>query len=234
MARTGGLRSSPPTRPRRPRAGPWPALTVGVLCAHLGLLWLVSALDRPGSAGARPGVVTVARSSAVTLPRAATAREEGATTAETTGTGPADRPATDAATAMPAAPPVPEAPRASAPVSSPPSGAGNDDYLPRSALTQVPRVRSEVLLEYPPGAPAGRFRAKVTLFVDEAGTVRRMRFETPDAEFPPVFQEEVRQRFGAATISPGEVDGRPVKAQHVIVVDFDAGIDEDASNRPAR
>jgi len=97
-----------------------------------------------------------------------------------------------------------------------------------------PRIYSEVLLEYPTGAPAGRFRGKVTLFVDETGKVRRLRFETPDAEFPAVFQDEVRQRFSAASISPGEVDGRPVKAQHVIAVEFDAGVNDDGSPQPPR
>jgi hypothetical protein len=119
-------------------------------------------------------------------------------------------------------------------VARPDGEIGSDDYLPRSALTVLPRVRSEVLLDYPSGAPAGRFRAKVTLFVDEAGAVRRVRFQPLDAEFPSVFQDEVRQRFSAATISPGEVDGRPVKAQHILVVDFDAGAGEDEASRQAR
>lgn len=220
-------------------------LTVGVLCAHLGVLWLVSHPGRPGSAGGRPGVVTIAPGKTASAPRPAAVLD-----ADTAATEPRPGAAATESAADPALPPPDPAPApapapaalpaaatasASAPQAPAPSGdGGGDEFLPRSALTVAPRVRSEVRLDYPTAAPLGRFRGRVTLFVDETGSVRRMRFETPDAEFPAVFQDEVRQRFSAATISPGEVDGRPVKAQHVIVVDFDAGVGEDESSRPAR
>lgn len=213
---------------------------MGVLCAHLGVLGLVNPPGPPVSSG-RPGVVTLARSGPATATRPVTRLDE---TLQTNPAVPppqawptADAPMRSAPASDAAAPaPTTEANSAAfaASAASPAGSGGSDDYLPRSALTVLPRVRSQVLLDYPSGAPLGRFRGKVTLFVDETGAVRRMRFETPDAEFPPVFQEEVRQRFSAATISPGEVDGRPVKAQHVIVVDFDAGVGEDESSPPQR
>lgn len=239
MARAGGLTNLPPP-PGRPRSGPWPALILGVLCAHLGLLGLLSPPSRPGGSSGRPGVVTLSPGKTESAPRRAVGvgpdgAVEGQSSAAST-----DPPA-EAASVPPMPAPAsathPDAAVTSASAPQAPSRAGDggsDEYLPRSALTVLPRVRSEVLLEYPPGAPAGRYRGQVTLFVDETGGVRRMRFETPDAQFPAVFQEEVRRRFSAATISPGELDGRPVKAQHVIVVDFDAGIGEDEASPPQR
>lgn len=103
-----------------------------------------------------------------------------------------------------------------------PADAGLEEYLPRAALSVTPQPIGEVLLAYPPQAPIGLFRGVLTLFIDQHGGVQRVRIESGDAEFPPVFQEAARQSFLAARFEPGQLQGRPVKSRIRIAVEFEA------------
>lgn len=93
-------------------------------------------------------------------------------------------------------------------------------YLPRSALSQGASAIGWVDVPYPPGAPLGQYRTELTLYIDETGTVRRVRVDRGDA--PAALQDAARQAFLNARFQPGEVNGQPVKSRLHIEVEFSA------------
>jgi len=60
----------------------------------------------------------------------------------------------------------------------------------------------------------------LTLFINERGTVDRVRLETP--EVPAPLANAARETFRAATFDPGSIEGRAVKSQLKIEVDFES------------
>jgi hypothetical protein len=116
----------------------------------------------------------------------------------------------------PSRPPTPNAPQTGP---EPPHASRDDSqYLPPSALTLAPVVQGPVLLAYPDNAPSAQITARLTLFIDEAGQVQHIRLE--GAGLPPAFEQAVRSAFMTTRWTPGERDGQPVKARHVIEVEF--------------
>lgn len=116
---------------------------------------------------------------------------------------------------------MPPAPQPQADTAANPSANADPDdlYLPRSALSRAPAALQPVELPYPEAAPLGQYRAVLTLFIDPQGRVRRVR-AAPG--LPAVLEEAARQAFMAASFSPGEVDGRAVRAQMRVEVEFSA------------
>jgi TonB family protein len=125
-----------------------------------------------------------------------------------------------AALAPPPAPALPARPAAAAPAEAASPWSDDDTYLPRQALTDVPQAAGPVLLDYPAEAPAGRWRATLTLFIDSDGQVRRVRID--DGALPAVLQAQAREAFLAARFSPGRIDGRAVRARLRVEVEFAA------------
>lgn len=97
---------------------------------------------------------------------------------------------------------------------------GDDLYLPRSQLDRAPQAWSTIDLPYPDGAPLGRFRAVVTLFIDANGQVRRVRAE--GEPLPPALEDSARQAFLAARFEPGAKDGHAVRSRIRVEVEFSA------------
>lgn len=113
----------------------------------------------------------------------------------------------------------------SAETDSEPDWAG---YLPRNALTRAPVATDAVLLPNPEAAGTGRWRGILTLFIDDAGLVRRVRAEL-GSELPPLLEDAARQAFMATRFTPAESNGRIVKARIQVEVEFVA----DEAPRPA-
>lgn len=94
-------------------------------------------------------------------------------------------------------------------------------YLPRRQLSLGPQPRQRIDLPLADGLPAGsRVSAELTLFIDESGTVRRVRFDRGD--LPVWLEDAVRQSFLQARFQPGERDGQAVRAQMRIEVEFES------------
>jgi hypothetical protein len=136
-------------------------------------------------------------------------------TAPTSATPP-QAPAAD--TTTPRAPQV--SPTAADTTSPAGTGARRDDYLPRSALSKAPAARGPIDIPFPPGVPTpGRYSAVLALYIDEQGTVRRVR--PMDGELPGAYEEAARNAFPAGAFRPGEGQGVPVKAVIQVEVVFD-------------
>lgn len=98
---------------------------------------------------------------------------------------------------------------------------GDEVYLPRRFLSAVPQARQPVLLAFPPGTSDGqRHVAVLSLFIDEAGRVRRVRSE--GEPLPAALEEAARAAFTAAAFTPGERAGQPVRAHLKVEVVFDS------------
>jgi hypothetical protein len=110
------------------------------------------------------------------------------------------------------------------PVEAPPAEAlAEPAYLPRSELSRGPAPQHAIDLFYPELAPVGRFRAVLTLFIDEHGVVQRVRIDQADETgLPALLEDTARQTFLQSRFTPGEVEGRPVRAQLRIEVEFAA------------
>jgi hypothetical protein len=100
---------------------------------------------------------------------------------------------------------------------------GDDAYLPRSALTVPPVTRSAIVVPYPVfEADTGHYAARLSLFIDETGSVRRVDIETED--LPEPLKIAVRDVFMSAEFQPGEVDGRPVRSRLRVEVNFEGPV----------
>ncbi|MDM4767710.1 hypothetical protein [Pelomonas sp. SE-A7] len=95
------------------------------------------------------------------------------------------------------------------------------DYLARRELSVAPALVVEVPLVWPAeGVLAGHYSEVATLFIDEAGLVRKVRFEGDG--LPDLLQQQAREAFLGSRFSPGQLDGKPVKSRIRIQVAFDA------------
>lgn len=116
-----------------------------------------------------------------------------------------------------ASPSSPDEPRAQGQA---PGENGDDAYLPRSALTVPPVARSAIVVPYPVfEADTGHYAARLSLFIDETGSVRRVEIETED--LPEPLKIAVRDVFMSAEFQPGELDGRAVRSRLRVEVSFD-------------
>ncbi|HEX6706283.1 MAG TPA: energy transducer TonB [Albitalea sp.] len=102
-----------------------------------------------------------------------------------------------------------------------PTGEGGDEaYLPRSALTVGPAPRAAILVPYPSfEGDTGRYIARLTLFIDQTGQVRRVEIDDPSS-LPPALQAAARDTFMNAPFSPGQLDGQAVRSRVRIEVSF--------------
>lgn len=209
--------------------------TTGSVALHLGLL-TVSTAGPPGSAGIGPGAgldrtasvqVRTAPSPAPTALAASTAPSDATQPTTASESAPASAPASASAPPPPAAAPALTAVADGLdPEQWPPTGAGPVDaadqaYWPRNLLTRPPTPQQSIDLLYPALAPSGRFRAVLTLFIDEQGVVQRVRIdEADDSGLPPVLEDAARQTFLRSSFTPGEIDGRPIRSRLRIEVEY--------------
>ena len=102
------------------------------------------------------------------------------------------------------------------------TAAGWDDYLVRSQLTVAPSPREHILLGYPDDGPAvGRFVLTLTLYIDEAGAVRRVDVVSDEA-LPDPLRQAARLAFAGKRFSPGERAGDAVKSRIRIEVVYES------------
>jgi hypothetical protein len=127
-------------------------------------------------------------------------------------------PAPEAAVQPPVAASTPPAP---ARTSAIPPAAAEPAYVPRGQLTRAPRPLAEVDVPFPPDVSGlVDLRLKVSLFIDETGKVRDVRFDS--GEVPPAFARAVVDTFTNARFSPGEINSAPVASQIRVEVEFHA------------
>jgi hypothetical protein len=101
----------------------------------------------------------------------------------------------------------------SGPVAATATAAGWDDYLPRAQLTVAPSPREPIPLDYPADGPAiGRFVLTLTLYIDEAGAVRRVDVAGDEA-LPDALRQAARASFIGQRFSPGERADGVVKSR---------------------
>jgi hypothetical protein len=96
-----------------------------------------------------------------------------------------------------------------------------DGYLPRKMLTAGAAPLENLQVKFPAEVPGiVDLRVNISLFIDEQGQVRRVRFDTSD--IAPGFAAAIRETFGPARFKPGELDGVPVRSQLPLQVEFTA------------
>jgi len=96
------------------------------------------------------------------------------------------------------------------------------DYLPTSKLDVRPGIKTRVEPAYPERA-ARRFisgKVRIRLFISERGMVERV--IVVKSEPPGFFEESAERAFLAARFSPGMKDGRAVKVQMLLEVDYES------------
>ena len=134
----------------------------------------------------------------------------------------------DPAVQPPAPPPAAKLDAATASASPPqpvfglvaPAGESDVDYYPRAALSLAPAAVDAIVIDYPPIADdSGHHVSELSLFIDEAGRVTRVRVDGP--ALPAALEQAARAAFMGARFRPGEVDGRAVKSRIRIEVVFD-------------
>ncbi|MEY4754668.1 MAG: hypothetical protein RJA44_2343 [Pseudomonadota bacterium] len=227
MARTGGLSLSVPVPSiQGPATGRRRALLLSgavVTLLHLALLlgWRSELPAAQPGAGA-PGGQAVAETT-VRLPVRLRAMPESRplspAPAATAGSMESDHPPAPAPTPRPQMIELAE-PASAAPSASDSAAALTTDpelYLPRSALTQGASAIGMVQIPYPADTPPGLLRIQALLYIDEHGSVQRVRIDSPA---PASLQEAIRQSFLNARFLPGELHGRPVRSRMRIEVEF--------------
>ncbi|TDP81744.1 hypothetical protein EV672_107175 [Aquabacterium commune] len=121
--------------------------------------------------------------------------------------------------------PVSDAAASSQAPTSADSAATFTGYARRDMLDRPPQALGIVQIGYPAGVEPGRVRTgRLTLFIDEAGAVRKVMVATPqNAEdaLPAPFVEAAREAFLQARFAPGERQGMPVKSRIDVEVSFD-------------
>ena len=98
-------------------------------------------------------------------------------------------------------------------------------YIKASQLSVRPSPIGEIRVPSPENAVAPRVvTIKVTLFVDERGSVAKIAFEEPAPAEP--FRDAVQKAFAKARFHPGKVGKRAVKSQMRIEVTFDPKVNQ--------
>lgn len=106
-------------------------------------------------------------------------------------------------------------------------------YFGREDLDASPKALGLVQIGYPPGVPDNELQAgRLTLFIDEHGTVQRIL--VLDQSLPPPFQEAARNAFLQTRFAPGERAGRNVRSRIDVEVVFDARQTRVVSKLPVR
>lgn len=104
------------------------------------------------------------------------------------------------------------------------SASGTDSDTPPhvdvNALTTRPRIVGDFFIPYPPSAPSGVFKARLTIDVDELGQVERVLI--PNDTLPEVLAEATIAAFQGARFTPGELNGIRVRTSIQIEVSFDS------------
>lgn len=121
------------------------------------------------------------------------------------------------ASASPATPGVGETASA-----SPPPVLRSPRYFRTLELDAPPGIMARVEPEYPEAAARRMLsgKVKIRLLIDESGYVERV--EILQADPPGYFESSVQKAFGAARFSPGMKDGRAVRVQLLLEVEFDS------------
>ena len=100
------------------------------------------------------------------------------------------------------------------------AGESDADYYPRADLSLAPAPLDAIVIDYPPIADdSGHHVSELSLFIDEAGRVTRVRVD--GEALPPALEQAARAAFTSARFRPGEVEGRAVKSRIRIEVVFD-------------
>jgi hypothetical protein len=95
------------------------------------------------------------------------------------------------------------------------------DYFPRDRLSVVPQVLTNVDVPFPAEVSGlVDLKVQITVFIDEYGTVRRVRVDS--AAIPSPFAGAVLDTFLNARFKPGEVEGVAVRSQIRLEVEFRA------------
>jgi hypothetical protein len=133
----------------------------------------------------------------------------------------AETPATLQAAPAAAPGPAPQPVIAAAPPAAPAPPPADAPYLPRGQLTVPPRLLGHVDVPFPPDVQGiVDLKVRITLFIDERGAVQRLRLDTPDVH--PAFERSIRDAFGSARFSPGEIEQSAVRSQIRLEVEFQA------------
>jgi periplasmic protein TonB len=126
---------------------------------------------------------------------------------------------------MPAAPPllVPQA-RTWLDMALPGVPTDDDLYLARALLSVVPAPIDAVVIGYPAfEGDAGRYVAELSLFIDETGSVVRVRVDR--GPLPPALEDAARKAFVQARFRPGEhAEHGVVKSRIRVEVVFEGGM----------
>jgi TonB family protein len=108
------------------------------------------------------------------------------------------------------------------PMDLPPSQFDESAYQPLSKLTTPPTAAQEIMISYPQGPDrVGVLVAALTLFIDEDGSVAKVRVDEPRA--PAAYEEAAVDAFSKARFKPGMAGAQPVKTRMVIRVAFESG-----------
>jgi hypothetical protein len=106
------------------------------------------------------------------------------------------------------------------------------EYIPGADLSVRPSPAERISVPYPADVDRrGVTDVILTLFIDEVGTVVRVRGDSSD--LPSRFREVAENAFSRARFHPGLVDGLPVRSRIRIAVTFDSGT-ADAGQREPR
>jgi hypothetical protein len=101
-----------------------------------------------------------------------------------------------------------------------PARESDADYYPRASLSIAPAALDAIVIDYPPIAnDSGHHVSELSLFIDEAGRVTRVRVD--GRALPPALEEAARVAFMGARFRAGQVDGRAVKSQIRVEVVFE-------------
>jgi hypothetical protein len=117
------------------------------------------------------------------------------------------------------------------PVDLPPRKFDESLYRPLSVLTVPPSAASEISVSYPSDPRGGLLVAALTLFIDEDGSVAKVRAEAPHA--PADYEKAAIAAFSHARFKPGMAGPSAVKTRMVIRVAFDSGVPEGVANSSA-
>ena len=202
----------------------WLACVAMALWIHVAAAWVVGGAGpgQPGAPRAAPEAPRMSLRSITVAPSSAPSADHAAVRAESTRSAASAQrvPSTDAL-------PMPvisddESP-ALADMAQPgvPGATGADRYVPRPELTVAPVIDRSPSLLYPDDGPAtGLYVARLALYIDETGMVRRV--EADGRPLPEVLEKAARDAFMSTQFSPGQIDGETVKSLIRIEVTFES------------
>jgi periplasmic protein TonB len=176
----------------------------------------VSLLPRPNVLALQSGAPLKAIKAPISAPTARTPSSAATTRKQTSPRRMVMVPSASAANTQSSKPPSSDSPHAGAPTTD-----SVDRYVPRPELSAVPLIDHLLPMVYPTDGPEiGSFVARLALYIDEAGLVRRV--EPEGDRIPAVLEEAARQAFLSARFVPGEIDGVVVKSLIRVEVNFES------------